>query len=300
MTRHLLLTLCLLAATAQPAAAGLKVFACEPEWGALATELGGEDVTVDVATTAHQDVHHIQARPSLIAKVRRADLVVCTGAELEIAWLPLLLRQSANSKVQPGGPGYFTAANYVPMLEIPERLDRAEGDIHPYGNPHIHTNPHNIALVAEALAQRLEELDPSHAEAYRSRYTDFTRRWQAAIARWEAQAAPLRGAAIVTHHKGWPYLIDWLGLVEVTSLESKPGIPPSSAHLAQVLSTLEHQPARMVIRAAYQDGRPSAWLAEHAHIPAVELPFTVGGTDGANDLFGLFDVTLARLLDALS
>jgi len=290
----------LLLGLARPTAAKVEVFACEPEWGALAQELGGDDVAVFTATTAEQDPHHVQARPRLIAKMRRADLLVCTGAELEVGWLPLLLRQGNNPHIQQGQPGYFLAADYVEMLEKPEHLDRAEGDVHPGGNPHIQTDPRNIAKVADAVADRLAALDPGRAEAYGDRHADFARRWQEALQRWQARAEPLRGTPIVVHHTSWVYLEHWLGLVRVASLEPKPGVPPSAAHLAEVLTGLAVHPARLVIRTPYADPRPSAWLAERASIPAVVLPFTVGGTPAATDLFTLFDDTLTRLLVAVA
>jgi zinc/manganese transport system substrate-binding protein len=280
--------------------AALNIFACEPEWAALAQELAADKADIYSATTALQDPHHIQARPSLIARARRAQLVVCTGAELEIGWLPVILRESGNPDIAPGKPGNFEAAHYVTMLEVPTRLDRDEGDVHPGGNPHIQTGARNFLPVADALAQRLAELDPANAAFYRSRLQSFTQRWQAAIARWEKEAAPLRGQAIIVHHKNFAYLNDWLGLDEVAELEPKPGMEPSIAHMSQVLEQLQHTPARMVVRAAYQGSRPSEWMAEHAHIPAVVLPFSVGGTDGAKDLFGLFDDTISRLLAGLN
>jgi zinc/manganese transport system substrate-binding protein len=280
------------------AQAALNVFACEPEWGALVTELGGDAVKVYNATTAFQDPHRIEARPSLIAQMRRADLTVCTGAELEIGWLPLLLRQSGNAAVQPGQPGYFEAARQVPLLEKPAALDRAQGDVHAAGNPHIQTDPRNIARVAQALGARLAEVDPDHAAAYRARLADFNARWNAAMARWQAQAAPLRGMSIVVQHKAFPYLENWLGLKQVAVLEPKPGVEPSVGHLAEVAARLKTTPARAVVRAAYQSPRPAEWLAEHAGIPVVVLPFTVGGSDRAKDLFGLFDDSLEQLLKA--
>ena len=285
--------------SAQTASAALNVLACEPEWGALARELGGEQVTVADATNALQDPHRIEARPSLIAKARSAELIVCTGSELEIGWLPLLLQQSGNANIQPGKPGYFEASALVRKLEIPTRLDRAEGDIHPGGNPHIQLDPRNIARIAEGLAKRLAELDPAHAAQYQQRQADFAQRWQAAIKRWGVQAEPLKGITIVVQHRAFPYLNEWLGLREVATLEPKPGVEPSGSHLASVLEQLKHQPARMVIRAAYNDDRPSLWIAERAKIPAVTLPFTVGGSEQAKDLFGLFDDTINRLLGAL-
>lgn len=285
--------------TALSAHAGLRVLACEPEWGALARELGGDRVTVYDATNAFQDPHHVQAKPSLLARARRADLLVCTGSQLEIGWLPVLLRQAGNPAIQPGQPGYFEAAAQVRLLDVPSRVDRSQGDVHPGGNPHIQTDPRNIARVADALAERMAALDAADAEQIRARYHDFSQRWQAAMARWEAAAAPLRGVAVVVQHKGFPYLEDWLGLREVAALEPKPGVEPTVAHLQDVLATLQQQPARMVIRAAYNNGRGSDWLAERAGIPAVVLPFTVGGSDAASDLFGLFDDTVQRLLGAL-
>ena len=281
---------------AVPADAALRVLACEPEWGALAQELGGSLVEVSVATNALQDPHQIQAKPSLIARARSADLVVCTGAELEIGWLPILLQQSGNAKVQAGQLGNFAAADAVKKLDVPSQLDRAQGDVHAAGNPHIQTDPRNIARVAEALGARLQQLDPSHAADYAQRQADFSRRWQQAMARWTTQAAPLKGVPVVSQHKAFVYLYDWLGLKEVAVLEPKPGIEPTASHLQTVQTALKAVPARMVLYAAYQDPRASEWLSKNAGVAAVKIPFTVGGTDGARDLFGLFDDTIARLL----
>jgi zinc/manganese transport system substrate-binding protein len=281
-----------------PAHAALRILACEPEWGALAEALGGELVDVTVATSALQDPHQIQAKPSLIARTRSADLIVCTGAELEIGWLPVLLQQAGNAKVQPGLPGNFAAADYVRKLEVPSQVDRSQGDVHAAGNPHIQTDPRNIALVAAALGARLAEVDPAHASQYAQRQAEFMQKWRDAIARWTAQAAPLKGVPVASQHKAFVYLYDWLGMKEVAVLEPKPGVEPSASHLEQVLATLKGTPVRMVLYSAYQDPRPSEWLSSNAAIPAVKMPFTVGGTDGAKDLFGLFDDTLARLLAA--
>ncbi len=278
--------------------AALNVFACEPEWAALAREIGGDDVRVYAATTARQDPHRIEARPSLIAQMRRADLVVCTGAGLEAGWLPVLLREAGNARVQPGRPGYFEATRFVSLLEKPARLDRAEGDVHAAGNPHIHTDPRNLAKVGAALTTRLAEIDPQHAAAHRARGEAFDARWQAAIARWEARAVPLKGMPVAVQHPSFSYLIGWLGMVEVATLEPRPGVEPSVGHLAQVAARLQATPARAVLRAAYQSPRPADWLAARAGIPALALPYTVGGSARAGDLFGLFDDTLDQLLSA--
>ena len=285
-----------LALLALPAHAALRVFACEPEWAALAQELGGDLVDATSATSALQDPHQVQAKPSLIARARNADLVVCTGAEIEIGWLPVLLQQSGNARVQPGQPGHFAAADVVKKLEVPMQLDRSQGDVHAAGNPHIQTDPRNIAAVATALSARLQQVDAAHAAQYAQRLAAFTQRWQQAMVRWAAQAAPLKGAQVVSQHKGFVYLYDWLGLKEVAVLEPKPGVEPSASHLQQVLANVKASTARMVIHAAYQDARPSDWLGKNANIAVVKLPFTVGGSDGAKDLFSLFDDTVARLV----
>jgi zinc/manganese transport system substrate-binding protein len=286
----------LLVALPTLAHAALNVFACEPEWGALTREIGGDTVKVYTATTAMQDPHRIEARPSLIAQMRRANLVICTGAELEVGWLPLLQRESGNAGIQPGRPGYFEAARYVAMLDKPARIDRSQGDVHSAGNPHIQTDPRNIARVGAALAQRLAEIDPDNAAAYQARWKAFSARWDAAIARWQAQAASLKDMPVVVQHKSFTYLLNWLGLHEVATLEPKPGIEPSVGYLAEVAARLKTTPAKAVLRATYQNPRASEWLAERVDIPAIALPFTVGGAPGTDDLIGLFDVTLAELL----
>lgn len=296
MTRWLLCGLLL--TSAGIASAELRIFACEPEWGALAGELTGDAADIYTATTGLQDPHHIQARPSLIAKARRADLVVCTGAELEVGWLPLVLRRAGNPAVQVGTSGYFAATDYVTLLDKPQRLDRAEGDVHAQGNPHIQLDPHNILRVAEALTQRLAEVDPDRAADYRQHLQDFVGRWQSAMQRWERQGAALKGMPIVVYHRGWTYLNHWLGLREVAELEPLPGVPPTSSHLAGVLDAMKTSPARAIIRASYQDARPVEWLHDHTGIAALSLPSTVGGTPQAGDLFGLFDDIIAQLLGA--
>lgn len=295
--RHLLALFLGLILT-HPAAAQLRLFACEPEWGALASELGGELVSVFTATTAQQDPHHIQARPALIAQLRRADLAICTGAELEAGWLPMLQRRANNPRITAGSEGFLEAAAFVELKEKPQRLDRADGDVHASGNPHIQLDPRNIAQVAKALSQRLIVLDPDNAQIYQQRSADFQQRWQAAIARWEQRAQPLRGMGVVVAHAGWVYLEEWLGLQRIAALEPKPGIPPSSSHLAAVLAKVQQQDATAVLYAAYQDSRSADWLASRSSVRPVRLPYTVGGSQQAGDLFGLFEDTIERLLEA--
>jgi zinc/manganese transport system substrate-binding protein len=293
------LMLVLFALVAMPAAAALKVFATVPEWGALAQEIGGDQVQVFTATTALQDPHRIDARPSLIARARSADLLIATGAELEIGWLPPVQRESGNSRIQSGQAGYFEAAQHVAMLEIPTRLDRADGDVHAGGNPHIQTDPRNILKIGEALTQRMKQIDPSGATSYDSRWRAFSERWRASLARWEKAGAALKGIPVITQHRAWAYLFDWLGLREVGTLEPKPGVEPTVAHLSLVRDQAANSRPRLVIRAAYNSARPAEWLSAEARLPIVVLPFTVGGTPEAKDLTTLFDDTVARLVKPL-
>lgn len=288
----------LLSAFGLPAHAALKIFATVPEWGALAQEIGGEQVKVFTATNGLQDPHRIDAKPSLIAQARSAQLVVATGAELEVGWLPVVIRESGNARIQPGQPGFFEAARYVTMLEIPPVLDRAHGDVHAGGNPHIQTDPRNLLKIGEALSARMAEIDPANAAVYLAGYKVFADRLRSAISRWEKEAAPLTGVPVLVQHKAFPYLQNWLGLKEIGSLEPKPGVEASSAYLAEILAQQAVKPARMVLRPAYQYDAPSQWIAERAKIPAVTLPFTIGGTPEANDLFSLYEDTLRRLLKA--
>lgn len=285
-----------LALLALPLRAELSVFATVPEWGALVKEIGGDKVKLYTATTALQDPHRIEAKPSLLAQARRAQLVVAVGAELEAAWLPLVLRDSGNAGIQSGRPGYFEAASFVTRLDIPVVLDRAHGDVHAGGNPHIHLDPRNVLKVGQALATRMAELDVSNATAYQSGYKAFAEKWQVAMLRWEKEGAALKSVPVLVHHSSFSYLAQWLGLKVVGSLEPKPGIEPTSGHLTALLNQQQAGPARMVLRAAYNQDTPSHWISGKAGIPAVLLPYTVGGTPEATDLFSLFDDTLNRLL----
>ena len=280
---------------AWPAGAALNVFACEPEWGALAQELGGDKVSVFSATTALQDPHRIEARPSLIARIRNADLVVCSGSELEVGWLPLLLTQSGNDRIQPGSPGFLEASQYVVRLEIPKVIDRALGDIHPSGNPHIHLDPRNIAKVAEVLAGRLAELDHANAELYKTRADSFSKRWQSATEGWAKRAAPLKSVPVVVYHKDMSYFINWSEMREAGALEPKPGIPPTPSHLAELVERMQRNPAKAIVYSPYNNPKAAEFLSQRAKIPDVMLPYTVGGTQKAKDLFGLFDDTIDRL-----
>ena len=276
-------------------AQALDVFACEPEWGSLVQEIAGDSANITVATTAFQDPHIIQARPSLIAAVRTSDLVVCSGADLEIGWLPLLLRRAGNPDVRPGSPGYFMAANFVRKLETPQTIDRSQGDVHPQGNPHIHLDPRNIQRIAAALVERLGEIDPGNASLYQIQYEEFQARWDAAMVAWEDDAVDLAGMRLASNHRSYSYLAKWLDLDIVATLEPKPGIPASGAQLSKLLEQLSPNPPAAIIRTPYANEKPSKWLSEKIEAPDVVLPYTIGGTDAVVDLFTLFDESIRML-----
>ena len=257
----------------------LNVFSCEPEWAALVEELAGDKARITLATTAFQDPHMLQAKPSLIAGARSAEL----------------LRRAGNPHIQPGSPGHFLAADYVRRIEIPADIDRSQGDVHPQGNPHIHLHPRNIERVAEALADRLAELDAANASTYRANADDFLRRWSDARERWEQRAQALAGMRLVSHHRSFSYLADWLDLDIVATLEPKPGIPASGAHLSRLLEQLTPAPPAGIIRAPFENEKPAHWLSDRLEIPMIEMAFTVGGSEGAGDLFGLYEETITAL-----
>lgn len=294
-----LLAILFLSFVSQSVFAALNVFTCEPEWKSLVEELGQQRVKAYSATTAYQDPHHIEARPGLISKVRRADLVICSGAELETGWLPLLLRQSGNNKVQQSQQGYFIASDYVKKLDVAQAVDRSMGDVHASGNPHVHLSPVNIAKIAQALSKRLIALDPSGKASYQKNTADFLTRWQTATDRWQKQAANLKGLAMVSHHKDWVYLFDWLKIKLAGTLEPKPGLPTTAGHLVSLRDQLKVTPAKLILYSSYQNPRAAKRFSQLSGLPVVQLPFTVGGADKADDLFGLFNVIVQRLTDGV-
>ncbi len=277
------------------AEAAVNIFACEPEWAALAKEIGKDNVSVTSATTGTQDPHHVRAKPSLLAAMRKADMVFCTGAGLEAGWMPVLMQQAAGASVQNGAPGHFMAADYITLLGKPQRVDRAMGDVHPEGNPHIQTDPRNILVVAKALAERLSQIDTTHTSDYQSQLADFTSRWQASIKQWEAQAGKLRGVPVVVYHDEWNYLNRWLGLKEVITLEVKPGIPPTPSHLQDVLAASKSAGVKMILLSPFDNEDAAKWLSAQTGAKIVHLPFTVGGIEGTDTLKDTFDRTLTAI-----
>lgn len=286
--------LCLLS---QPAQA-LTIFACEPEWAALSREIAGPDVDLVTATTGTQDPHHIRARPSLMAAMRRADLVICTGAGLEAGWLPVLMDQSAGPAVRPGQPGYLMVAELILLIDKPASLDRALGDLHPEGNPHIQTDPRNILKAADVLAVRLQQIDPVNQARYAQNLARFSSVWMKLIMEWEYQAQGLQGLPVIVYHDNWAYMLRWLGLKDVAVLEIKPGIPPTPAHLQTVLAAAKTHQAKLILLAPFDNDDAAQWVAQQTGAKIVRLPYTVGGSPDTKTLEQLYTQTLTNLLEA--
>lgn len=277
------------------AQAALNVFACEPEYAALVNELAPE-ANIYSATTAMQDPHQVQARPSLIAKMRQADLVVCAGADLEVGWLPMLQMKSANAKVRSTEEGLFFAAEQVETLDRLENVDRSMGDVHVQGNPHLHFDPERLLKVAEALHLKLVQLEPDSKTQYDAALADFSTRWQAATVKWQALAAPLIGQKVIAYHSSFRYLFNWLGIEQVGDLEPKPGLAPTTTHLAELQHRAQQGDVMAIIVASYQDLRGAQWLGERTALPVQVLPMSVGGNEDSDDLFSLYQSVITLLL----
>jgi zinc/manganese transport system substrate-binding protein len=277
------------------AQAELNVFACEPEYGALIQTLAPK-AKVYSATTALQDPHQVQARPSLIAKMRQADLVVCAGADLEIGWLPMLQMKASNAEILSTENGLFFATDHVDTLDKLTQVDRSMGDVHAKGNPHVHFDPQLFLKVAQALTEKLKQLDEVNSDAYRQHLQDFSLRWQAASQEWVAKAAGLKGQKVIAYHTSFRYLFNWLGIEQVGDLEPKPGLPPSTSHLVKLIERAKQGDVSAIVMASYQDERGAMWLGERAELPVIILPMSIGGNEQSTDLFSLYDSVITLLL----
>ncbi len=281
--------------SAQTAVAELRVFACEPEWGALVLELV-PDALVTSATHAGQDPHHIEARPSLIAAMRRADLAVCTGASLEAGWLPTLQSRASNPAVHDGRPGMFFASEHTTLIDADPSADRSKGDVHPEGNPHFHLDPGRLLEVARALGARIGEIRPAAAAAVQERLKGFEAQWNARVDRWREDAAPLRGRRVVVQHTAFAYLLGFLSMEASADLEPLPGLPPTVAHLQSVLESIGEQAPVAILQTTYQRPQPGEWLAQRSGLPLLRVPSTVTEAPETDTLAELYDSIIAQLL----
>ncbi|MBU2953383.1 metal ABC transporter substrate-binding protein [Marinobacter sp. F3R08] len=284
----------LMLVTALPVQAQLKVFACEPEWAALVQELV-PDAQLTTATSHLQDPHYIEARPSLIAAVRRADIAVCTGASLEAGWLPMLLERASNPDIQSGRPGLFFAADHAQLHAPHDHVDRSMGDVHPEGNPHVHLSPDQLPEIARALARQLGDVDPEAAAAIQGRYIRWRGDWNRLRSEWRDRAEAIEGQSVVVQHSNYLYLLRWLGVDVAADLEPKPGLPPSASHLSGLLAEPGLADASAILVASYQDPQPAEWLAEQTGLPVIVVPGTVTGDASTETLGGLIGEIIGQL-----
>ncbi len=272
----------------------IDVFTCEPEWASLVQEIAKDKVDVYSATNSSQDVHYIQAKPSLIANIRKADIVVCSGADLEVGWLPVILQKAGNASIQEHGENLIYGSDYVKTIEKPNRLDRADGDVHPMGNPHIHLNPNNLLKVGQIITEKLSGIDKENADYYQKNYANFKKRMTAKMKEWQTKAKSLDSKNVITNHKNMSYLFDWLNIKTVGTLEPKPGIPANSKHLNLLVDTAKKQDVQFIAFAPFEQAQPAIWLSKQTDIPAIKLPYTVG--NDVKDLFELYDTSINLML----
>ena len=285
---------------AVPALAAIKVVTTTEDLAALAREVGGDQVEVESLARGVQDPHFVEPKPSFILKLYAADLLVVVGRELEAAWLPPLITQSRNGRIQPGAPGYLDASLTAHILDIPTgQITRAMGDVHPLGNPHYWLDPDNGLAMAKALQRKLTELSAKDAEYFAARYTDFASRIAAAQARWQAALAPYRGLKVVTYHRSWPNFVDEFGLDVVGYVEPKPGIPPSPAHTLTLIEEMKRQNVKLILMEPYFDQKtPNAIGRETGARVVVILP-SVGGAKDVKTYIDLFDYDIKLLTSAI-
>jgi zinc/manganese transport system substrate-binding protein len=279
--------------------AKVNVLACEAEWAALAHAIGRNKVNIYAATTYQQDPHHIQARPSLIAQARKADLLVCSGADLEIGWLPVLLRKSGNPKIQLGKPGYFMATEQVELLEEKNAVDRSHGDVHAAGNPHIHLDPSIMLKVGAALANRLAIIDKKNELFYLHNYQKLDEQFKQQLDKWQKIIAQLKQRKVISHHNSWVYLFAWLDMQQVATLEPKPGLPPTTKHLTKLLKLTKTVQVSYILAASYQSKKASQWLGNKADIAQVYLPYSPKNWQEKDALINWYSTILHLLVAPL-
>ena len=287
-------------ALSTPAQAALKVIATTEDLAALVREVGGDKVTVEALARGYQDPHFVEAKPSFVLKLHSADLLVVVGRELEMGWLPALITQSRNAKIQPGGAGYFDASLTARILDVPTgQITRAMGDVHPQGNPHYWLDPGNGRRIAQAIQKKLSEMSPGDAAYFQQRYADFDKRLAAAEARWRAALAPYRGTKVVTYHRSWPNFAEAFGLDVVGYVEPKPGIPPSPSHQLALMQEMKRQGIKIILVEPYFDLKTPNAIARDTGARVLVLPPSVGGVKQATDYLKLFDYTVDLLVAAL-
>ena len=290
---------CLTTLTA--AAATVSVVATTEDLASLTREVGGDRVRVESIARGYQDPHFVEPKPSFILRLQKADLLVAVGRDLEIGWLPPLLLQSRNARIQPGAPGYLDASLTARILDIPTgQITRAMGDVHPLGNPHYWLDPGNGRRVAQAIAQKLAEIAPTEAAYFQQKYVDFDRRLSDAEKRWDALMAPYKGLKIVTYHRSWSSFAERFGLDVIGYVEPRPGIPPSATHIRNVIEAMRAQNVKLLLVEPYFDLKTPNAIARETGARVLVIPPSVGGVKEATDYLKLFDYNLNLLITAIT
>jgi zinc/manganese transport system substrate-binding protein len=300
--RHLLSAIGLLLAATMPARAQgkLNVIATTEDLASIAREIGGDHITIDSIARGYQDPHFVEAKPSFILKLQRADVLIVVGKELEIGWLPPLIQQSRNGKIQPGADGYLDASLNVQILEIPTgQITRAMGDVHPLGNPHYWLDPENGKKSGKAIADRFSQFRPNDRSYFDQRLADFTSRLDAAEKRWLQQMAPYKGTKVITYHRSFPNFAERFGLEIVGYVEPRPGIPPTPQHTLDLINEMKRQNIKLVLVEPYFDLKTPNSIGQQTGAQVLVLPPSVGGVKEATDYFKLFDYDIGLLLDAI-
>jgi zinc/manganese transport system substrate-binding protein len=300
ITKASVLVVAVLLASAADAGAALKVVTSTQDLASIAQEIGGDKITVESIAKGYQDPHFVEAKPSFILKLHSADLLIVVGRELEVGWLPPLITQSRNAKIQPGGPGYLDASLTAKILEIPSgQITRAMGDVHPLGNPHYWLDPGNGRRIAQAIQKKLTELSGADAAYFAQRYADFDQRLAAAEKKWQAAIAPYKGLKIVTYHRSWPNFADVFGLDVIGYIEPKPGIPPSPAHTLELEQEMKRQNVKIVLMEPYFDSKTPTAIGRDTGAKVLVMPPSVGGVKEAGNYLQLFDYNINLLVSAI-
>jgi ABC-type Zn uptake system ZnuABC Zn-binding protein ZnuA len=300
MKKALLVVAALLVSTSAFSQGKLNIVAATEDLAALAREVGGDHVTVDSIAKGYQDPHFVEAKPSFILKLQKADVLIVVGRELEIGWLPPLEQQSRNAKIQPGAEGYLDASLQASILEIPTgQITRAMGDVHPLGNPHYWLDPENGKRIAKEIADKFSELRPNDRAYFQQRLTDFTTRLDAAEKGWAAKMAPYKGTKIVTYHRSFPNFAERYGLDIIGYVEPRPGIPPTPQHTLDLINEMKRQNVKLVLVEPYFDLKTPNAIGRETGAQVLVMPPSVGGTKEVTDYFKLFDYDINLLVNAI-
>ena len=282
------------------AAAGLNVITTTSDLASIVSEVGGDKIAVESLARGYQDPHFVEAKPSFVLKLNKADLLVVVGRDLEIGWLPALINQARNARIQPGADGYFDASLTAKILDLPTgQITRAMGDVHPLGNPHYWLDPENGRRIAKAVQAKLSQKDPANAPYYAQRAADFDRRLSEAQQRWTSMMAPYKGIKVVTYHRSWANFADAFGIDVIGYVEPKPGIPPTPQHTLDVIQAMRAQGIKLIIVEPYFDSKTPKSIASQTGGNVLVLPPSVGGVPAASDYLKLFDTNISLLVGAI-